>query len=594
MMIPKNYVISHKLNSFLLSKQYIKHSGILQTFFNERCFTQENRCHATTFHKKFSTWEPAREPTSPLGELPDFSKLVQAMSHKSTLDLFRTYVVLRVCASDMIVDNSQSLLKLSYNVLGHSLTNWLVKRTFFKQFCASENEAGLLPIMQTLESCGISGILDYAAEADVNDDEGTIKENTIEIIEGIDNETDIARTYPYEGEVQCDNATEVFIKCIETAYQVSQHSLTGSHPFAAIKVTALGNPSLLKRMSEMIHETELLFDRMESSLNKENPDGSFTLEEWRKAFDIFFNTPDDDPNVAERLFWNAIGNDKNKDKIDAVDWARSMNIKVVSHLVNSCKEKGPLFKVTLTNEELRLAKALFGRLDKLASLAYSKGVSLMIDAEQTYFQPCIEANIIRLQRLYNKTNDGTPTVFGTYQCYLKRTNKQLKQDLERSKREGWVLAAKLVRGAYMVSERELALEKGYPSPIHDSIEETHKCYDQNVESLIKDPHAHVMIASHNQDSCYKACELMVENNMDKKKGGVYFGQLLGMSDHITFSLGLHGYNAFKYLPYGQVEEVLPYLIRRAQENSGLMSGAIYERKIILNEIKRRLFNSKEN
>jgi proline dehydrogenase len=271
--------------------------------------------------------------------------------------------------------------------------------------------------------------------------------------------------------------------------------------------------------------------------------------------------------------------------MDFVDSSRSMNIEVISQLISICRNPGPLFKVALTQEELGLAKALFARLDRLAHMANELGVKLMIDAEQTYFQPCIDANVLRLQRLHNR---GSATIYGTYQCYLKDADARVSEDLERSKREGWYFAAKLVRGAYMVSERKLAAEQGVPSPVHDTIAATHASYHKNVELLLRDENAEVMIATHNQASCEFAAKKMDELGLPRRGSGVHFGQLLGMSDHITFTLGLCGYSAFKYLPYGHVHEVLPYLIRRAQENSGLMAGAVHERRMIRDEVTRRV------
>lgn len=481
-------------------------------------------------------WESIDAVEPPHENLPNFGRVELAFSKRSTVDLVRSYLVLRVCGWEWLVDRAEVLLNISNDVLGKSFTNYVVKKTFFAQFCAAENEKGLAPVMQSLESSGVSGILDYAAEADLDQDDQADSDHFVAGPEATlfpGSDLDIARKYPYEGERACDAAADIFLNCIDTASAVAQHKNTGSNPFAAIKVTALGNPKLLKRISEMITETKLLFQRMEDSLDRENV-GSLSLDEWKLAFSRYFDLQTEEE--VEELFWSTLHSRPDEwnfetmgqPRVDMCDWARSMNIKVVAKLVQNCKEAGPLSRVTLSDQELALSKALLQRLDKIAAHANAKNVSLMIDAEQTYFQPCIDANVLRLQRLYNKSPPGaTPTIFGTYQCYLKDTDTRLGEDLERSKREGWRFAAKLVRGAYMVSERKLAAEQGRESPVRDTIEDTHASYNRNIELLMLDPNAEVMIASHNRESCENAAELMMKHGIDRKEGGGVFWSTVG-------------------------------------------------------------------
>ncbi len=230
---------------------------------------------------------------------------------------------------------------------------------------------------------------------------------------------------------------------------------------------------------------------------------------------------------------------------------------------------------------------MYKRLEKIAALAHEKNVRLMIDAEQTYFQPAIDSMVLRLQRRYNKDRC---VVYNTYQCYLKDSSVRLNGDMERSSRENFGFAAKLVRGAYMYAERELAIEEGRESPIHESLDDTHASYDRNVESVLEyiaknNSGAEVMFATHNSRSVKFAVRCMADMNIRK---GVYFGQLLGMADNITFPLGASGYNVYKYVPYGPISEVMPYLIRRAQENSDLLGGVSLEREMLWKELKSRI------
>ena len=189
---------------------------------------------------------------------------------------------------------------------------------------------------------------------------------------------------------------------------------------------------------------------------------------------------------------------------------------------------------------------MLSRTRRLAEAAHTNGVRLMIDAEQTYFQPAIDHVVLQLQREFNKED---PIIFNTYQCYLKDSRARMLLSLRRSQEEGWKLGFKAVRGAYMVQESKRAREIGYDCPINDTIEHTHVTYDSVVESALransKGTGTEVMIASHNEDSIVAAVRLIGELGIDKASGGVYFGQLLGMRDSVSFGLGAAGYNVFK-------------------------------------------------
>jgi len=157
-----------------------------------------------------------------------------------------------------------------------------------------------------------------------------------------------------------------------------------------------------------------------------------------------------------------------------------------------------------------------------------------------------------------------------------------------------------VRGAYMHLERDRARSKNAASPIHATLEDTHACFDAAVETALNRADvadgrslANCLVASHNQASIEKTIAAMARLGLDPKGSKVYFGQLLGMADHLTFTLGARGYRAYKYVPYGPVYEVLPYLLRRAHENSDLLGGdnVATERALVLGELKRRMFGS---
>ena len=188
-------------------------------------------------------------------------------------------------------------------------------------------------------------------------------------------------------------------------------------------------------------------------------------------------------------------------EIDIVEFCNALPLEAIGPLVRRCRSKGPLYHSALDRDECAALERMLARLDEIAQRAKSKGVRLMIDAEHTYFQPAIDHAVLRLSRTHNRE---WPVIFGTYQAYLRECNAKLELDLDRARREGWHLGAKLVRGAYMVHERARAAERGYPDPIQPTVEATHASYDMAIDQLLLHcpcpERTSVMVATHNQDS----------------------------------------------------------------------------------------------
>jgi proline dehydrogenase len=495
----------------------------------------------------------------------NFNDTKQSFKSKSLGSLVRAYAVFQVCQMPFVVKNADKLTKISYKVLGSGITNFFLSRTFFGHFCAGETAELIRPTINYLEKNGVGSILDYASENDVSEEEDVPKENIPKAKTQVQ-----CRVYDYKDEQHCDANMKTFEHCIRSVHAVSP---TG---FAAIKVTALGNPTLLEALSTTIVEFRKLFEQFD-----ENKTGSVTEDQFRVAYEKYFKGGD-----VNEVF-KTIDMDKDG-KVCYVDWTNSIAPEDVNNLTVHCRTAGPLSLAALNDEEKLLVKRMRERIESLAALAESLGVRIMIDAEHTYFQPAIDNITYNLGRKYNKKY---PVVFGTYQMYLKDSTHRLHTDLTRAKNGQYKFAAKLVRGAYMVLERERAANLSLDDPIHSSLDDTHNNYNTAVKEVISrigsGDDIEIMIASHNQQSVEIALESMRTNNLPPG-AGVYFGQLLGMSDHLSFGLGAGGYKAYKYVPFGYIHEVMPYLIRRAQENSGLMSGAPKELAMLRNEIKRRI------
>jgi proline dehydrogenase len=210
---------------------------------------------------------------------------------------------------------------------------------------------------------------------------------------------------------------------------------------------------------------------------------------------------------------------------------------------------------------------------------------VLIDAEESWIQDPVDELTDAMMERYNKEK---ALIFNTFQLYLHGRLPFLKKSLERAEQKGYLLGAKLVRGAYMEKERARAAEKGYPSPVQPNKTATDRDYDAAVLFCLQrlDKLA-VFIGTHNENSCLEAAKYMVGHNIPANNDRVYFSQLFGMSDNISFNLADAGYHVAKYLPYGPIKDVLPYLMRRAQENTSVAGQTGRELSLINKELERR-------
>lgn len=246
----------------------------------------------------------------------------------------------------------------------------------------------------------------------------------------------------------------------------------------------------------------------------------------------------------------------------------------------------------LSADDIQNWNKVVQRVDKLCNTAFFKNVPLMIDAEESWIQKAIDDLAILMMSKYNKEK---VTVINTYQMYRKDRLNFLKQCCEAANIAGYKLGAKLVRGAYMEKERARAAEKGYPSPIQDTKENTDRDYNEAVNSCMDYlENTFLVVATHNENSCRMAAERMLSLPFKKNFHHLWFSQLLGMCDHISNTLAGEGFNVAKYVPYGPVASVTPYLIRRADENSSVAGQAKVELALLKKEIKRRQKSKSKN
>jgi len=522
----------------------------------------------------------------------DFQDANSAFAAKSTFELARAWAVFQVCAFGPIVRYCDTLYRLSIKILGGRLTHFLLRKTFFDHFCAGESSSSIVPRMDELRRHGVGGILDYAAEAKEGEMPQAVQ--PLEEAETIGAPLS-SRTYDYRGEAICDANAEIFRTAVRAVKDASPDG------FAAIKLSGLGNPIFLERMSMCLVELTRLFQRLMSPDSFDAKAPFYTIDRsFRFDFDTFkegwLRIFSDKSEAELREIFDRMDTDEDG-FVSYLEWSSGLSLQQTNLLVRGCRDQGPLWRAALDEQELELYGKMIERVKGILDLAHELGVRVMIDAEWTDIQPAIDHLVIRFQRMYN-TGDQ-PIVFNTYQTYLKGMESRVQRDLKRSRREGWRFGAKLVRGAYMVSEREKAVNRGLPSPVCETYEETEENFHAAIDAILAHGEApgaqgpgaaaaEVLVASHNRGSIERTLQRMVE--LDVSQDRVGFGQLLGMADHLTFTLGRHGYRAYKYVPYGPVEEVVPYLIRRTQENSAILGSPCVqeERKMLGKEVLRRL------
>ncbi|XP_055805987.1 proline dehydrogenase 2, mitochondrial-like isoform X2 [Solanum dulcamara] len=324
----------------------------------------------------------------------------------------------------------------------------------------------------------------------------------------------------------CDQSMKVFLQTAEMTKSLPSSSVS----FVVVKVTAICTPKLLKRMSDL--------------LRWEQKDPSFNLPWKEKTLPLF---------AESSPFYHTL----NKPEPLMVDEER----------------------------DLQLAH---DRLMKICKKCLDLDVELLIDAEDTAIQPAIDYFAYSAAIKYHK--DDHPLIFGTIQAYLKDSKERMMIAKKAAGKMGVPMGFKLVRGAYMSSENELASSLGFKSPIHDNIQQTHNCFNSCAEFMldeISNGSGAVVLATHNIESGKLAASKAIDLGIRKDSPKLQFAQLYGMAEGLSFGLRNAGFQVSKYLPFGPVEQVMPYLIRRAEENRGLLSSSAFDRQLMRKELIRR-------
>ncbi|XP_055450858.1 hydroxyproline dehydrogenase isoform X1 [Psammomys obesus] len=452
---------------------------------------------------------------------------------KGTAELARAWLVLRLCAWPPAVAHGLALQAWSRRVLGSRLSGALLRASVYGQFVAGETAEEVEGCVRQLRALGLQPLLAVPTE---EEPESAAKSSEAW----------------YEGNLRA------MLRCVDLSRALADAPGPARSSLMQLKVTALASTQLCKDLSAWI----------------QRPGGSSEL------------SPE---GLAE-----------------AMDSGRGVQLPCLS------------------TEQNRHLQASLRRLHRVAQHARAQHVRLLVDAEYTFINPALSLLAAALAARWNRPGEGGPWVWNTYQAYLKvgavlcgavggarhpillrlpvrppapqDTHKRLERDAEAAHKAGLAFGVKLVRGAYLDKERAVAQLHGTEDCTQPDYEATSRSYSRCLELMLRrvshhGPLCHLMVASHNEESVHQATKRMWELGIPPD-GPVCFGQLLGMCDHVSLALGQAGYVVYKSIPYGCLEEVIPYLIRRAQENRSVLQGARREQALLSQELWRRLLGRK--
>lgn len=243
-------------------------------------------------------------------------------------------------------------------------------------------------------------------------------------------------------------------------------------------------------------------------------------------------------------------------------------------------------KLTLAEEDAW--ERIRNRFIRCCDVAQQHNMKLLVDAEESWLQPAINLLVEEMMSIYNKKE---ALIHTTAQLYIKDKLNYLHYLGEKAKEQNFIAGIKLVRGAYMEKEAERARQLNYPNPICSSKKDTDENFDAAWKYILDNlDHFSIYFGSHNEESTYAIMDELAKRKIAKDHPHIWFGQLYGMSDHISFNLAKAGFKVSKYLPFGPVKDVLPYLIRRAEENTSVEGQTVRELELIQKERKRRKLN----
>ena len=451
---------------------------------------------------------------------------------KKTWELGRAYFVTSLCGMNTLMQRNEKMLTIGKRMLGDNLFGKLMKATFYGYFVGGETMEEVKPLVEEMRELGVNSMVDNFGEEDIDRVDGVMA-----------NGSHNRRKFVYQGEKVYNRKTEMFMNSID----MIADSMNGEG-FSAIRMTALGRPEILHRMSEIEEAKQFYIEIME-----------------KEDFVIY----------GDRHEAFKVHNIESGEMKLLLTWDDEELLKVFQEL-------------QFTN--------MLARLHKVFSYAKAKKVRVIVDVEQSCYQPAINSMTMKFMEMYNRDQ---AVVFNGYHCNDKDAFRSIIQDLEWSERNNFYFGAILVRGASVDELRKMAEAMDHEDPINLDYAATNtifcfvlsKCLEKicNLKKAGQDSkRVQVMVASHSEATVRYTLAMMESQGIESREKTVSFAQLLGMCDHVTFSLAKAGYMVYKYIPYGPVMEMWPFLLRRVIANGSLLSVLALEKKFLKREIWRRM------
>lgn len=537
---------NNKFSINQLQKQWIHRNYKPNT--NPNHFISNN--HVNNF-KSLKNSENAKNNTFKRDfKLLNFEDTKQIYRSRSTFNLIQNIIYLKSCRIPLI--NRYGPILLEHTGL---LLEKPTKYTYFKHFCGGEHlDDNLMKkvIYNSSMRDGFQCILDYSVEGTPPSNASSAHNVSELFVDNYDrNRVDSISNVIKQSIIFSHEQNQIHKNHIKHIKDVKNQIVAPNRTsFAVVKITGICDVNVLQRVNEILSYCQIKSRnnrKIYNALQKELLPSFFVIE----------------------------------------DYAQNRTPSFIFHDTNKPR---PLSEV----ESERLLHTM-NELDEMCVLNSNHNIPMLIDAEQLSFQAAIDQFHMCMCLKHNKNNlqqHQTPIIYNTYQLYLKDGLDRLKYDYEFARKNNKSFACKLVRGAYMRTESQRCLELKTPYPVNDSIEQTHQMYDNGVKFIMdkisKTNDVALVIASHNQSTIEQSCESIVhEYDFPRNSPKIQFAQLYGMGDSMSLVLSSNGFNISKYIPFGPLREVMPYLGRRILENGDMLNGTTSEIQKMEKEIKRR-------
>ncbi|KAL4490914.1 hypothetical protein ABPG72_008650 [Tetrahymena utriculariae] len=475
-----------------------------------------------------------------------YFKGLRIYKEKTTLELVNLFMINKLLHYSVFVNNADRVYKICSKVLGHRITEIIIKNTMGRAFTGGSNIPEIMSFAKKLESRNIPVIVDYCCEALEED----------------------------QNEFFMDRSAKVFEQTVNVGDNVNRHKVS-------MKISGLINMEVLKKINSFGEQIDSLYQQIDRTKK-----GFITGQELHQALvEKGIKIEESDTQEFIKTVLEIKDSKSLQDtQIRQLIW----RIRVHPYYIQSEKNQLKISKylTKLDQHEISKAENFLRRMEFVFDAAFRNKTRVLVDAEQSFIQRAIDSFLEQYQIKYNVE---APIVYTTFQNYLKSSSQRVAYEIAKCKELKMPFGVKMVRGAYINEETRIAKEKGIENPICDGLDKTTEMIESNLKFLVDNllPGSELLIGSHNKETIVKMKQYMKSKGIPNNSQQVYFSQLLGLADHLTYSLVDEGYSVYKYIPFGETHIMIPYLIRRAQESFQVLSSVEFQYSLLKDETKRR-------